>query len=86
MNNKSLIACTVIVLILASIFSPAVSASIVYDPEKFERTGGSPAAVQNTFSLDEINGNYTLYIKNGDGITNLSSSSLIRLVSPITLN
>jgi len=73
------VALTVIALIIVSIFSPIVSASIVYGPVTFERTGGSPAAVQDNFLLNKINGNYTLYIKNGDGIDNLSSSSLIRL-------
>src|SRR5574341_1496403 len=68
-----------IVLILVSIFSPAVSASIVYGHVKFERTDGSPDAVQNNFSLSKINGNYTLYVKNGDGENNPSSSSLIWL-------
>ncbi|KCZ70351.1 hypothetical protein ANME2D_03266, partial [Candidatus Methanoperedens nitroreducens] len=79
MDHRPFTSYIVIALILVSIFSPAATASIVYGPVKFERTNGAPATVQDNFSLSRINGNYTLYIQNGDEENNQSSSSLIRL-------
>ncbi|KCZ72848.1 hypothetical protein ANME2D_01283 [Candidatus Methanoperedens nitroreducens] len=79
MDHRPFTSYIVIALILVSTFSPAATASIVYGPVKFERTNGAPATVQDNFSLSRINGNYTLYIQNGDEENNQSSSSLIRL-------
>lgn len=79
MNYKPLISCTIIALVLVSILSPAVTASVVYGPARFNRTSGGPALAQDNFSLIRNDGNFSLFIKNGDGAENLTSSALVRL-------
>ncbi|MFZ3382361.1 MAG: hypothetical protein WA144_00400 [Candidatus Methanoperedens sp.] len=79
MNYKPVVSFTIIALMLVSILSPVVTASVVYGPSRFNRTTGGPEAVQSNFSLSKTDGNFSLSIKNGDGIENLSSSALIRL-------
>lgn len=72
MRYKSVLSLFVISVLLVSIFSPMAEASIVYGPEKYTRTTGSPDNFINNFSVDP-QGNYTLYVKNGDLISNGSS-------------
>jgi len=79
MNYKPLISCTIVALMLVSILSPAVTASVVYGPAQFNRTGGGPDLAQDNFSLSRTDGNFSLFIKNGDGVENLTSSALVRL-------
>jgi hypothetical protein len=82
MRYKTLLSLLVIALLFFAIYSPVVEASIIFGPEKFSRTTGSPNVYNRNFSIGSPQGNYTLYVKNGDliingsnDISNASSSS-----------
>jgi hypothetical protein len=79
MKPKAFLSLVLAAIILISIFSPAVKASTVYGPEKFERGKGKPVTVKDSFSLDSSYRNQILCVRNGDGAINKSSSSLISL-------
>lgn len=79
MKPKAFSALVLATIIMVSIFSPAVMASTIYGPVQFERDSGKPVRVNNSFSLDSVHGNQALCIRNGDGVTNTSSSSLVFL-------
>ena len=75
----------VIVVLLVTLYIPAVEASVVYGPEKFQRNTGAPGAVTSNFSANDTHGNTTLYVRNGDilngsgQVLNGASSAIVRL-------
>ncbi|HJH28743.1 MAG TPA: VWA domain-containing protein, partial [Methanosarcinaceae archaeon] len=78
MKNK-ITSIMITAMILISLLSPVVTASIVYGPVKVDRIGRGPDYTIDNFSIDDFNTNHTLFIENGDGVNNLSSSSLVFL-------
>ena len=66
-------------MILISILSPVVTASTVHGPVKIDRIDGGPDYTIDSFLIDDFNTNHTLFVENGDGVNNLSSSSLVFL-------
>jgi len=85
MSVKRIAPILVILVLLMSILSPMVNASVVFGPMRYDRTTGSPNYYNDSFLINRPNGNYTLYVKNGDLISN-SSSSNASVSSVVTLN
>lgn len=86
MNFKRLASVLVVLVLLSSIFCPIVNASVVFGPEKYGRTTGSPNNYNNSFSINNPHGNYSLYVKNGDLIVNGSSVPNASTSSVVTFN
>lgn len=67
-----------IVLSLLSVGIVTVSSSedksVVFGPITYERTTGSPDVFENNFAVSNTDGNFTLYIKNGNGKHRISSA------------
>lgn len=59
-------------------------ASVVYGPSRFVREADSPETVLENFSGNP-GGNHTLVVRNGDGISNGSSSALIILNGEVVI-
>ncbi|WP_424357942.1 VWA domain-containing protein [Methanocella sp. MCL-LM] len=79
-----LLSVVIILVLLVTVFSPAIEASVVYGPEKFDRNTGAPGAVTSQFQVSDPHGNYSLYVRNGDlngggDVTNGASSAIVRL-------
>lgn len=76
MSTKQILSVALVSIMLLSILSPIAVASTVHGPSHLERTPGKPNISIENFLLEELGGNYTLCIKNGDEGGNRSSSSL----------
>lgn len=76
---KPIISLLVVLIVLLPVFAPVVNASVIYGPVKYVRDSGSPSTVVDSFTVDNRHGNYTLFVRHGDDISNGSSSALITL-------
>ncbi|WP_129582728.1 LamG-like jellyroll fold domain-containing protein, partial [Methanolobus psychrotolerans] len=82
MNLRPFSTIAIVLIMIMSIFSPLAVASTVHGPSYLEgpSTPGIPPGISTeNFSLEEIDGNYSLCTKNGDGSGNTSVHALLTL-------